>query len=648
MPSLIGGQQREYSALPALLAYVILLVAIPSELVVGALGAAGSPANILAIGLMIWWLASRIAAGPGLRPANPIKYLLLAFSCALLLSYISGMSRSLVDVLEVNSADRALLSLVGWCGVALVAMEAIDSRHRLDIVLKTVAVGGTCVAFLGILQFFFKIDLAHLIHIPGLTANTGFGELIARSKFLRVSGTASHPIEFGVVLSAVLPIVLHYARFSLGRQANVRWWVAVVLVAGAIPLSVAKSGLLGGAIVFAVMYFTWPVSFRRRILAGLMAGVLALSVVVPGLLGTFRGLFLNAATDPSTSGRTEDYGPVLEYFRENPVFGRGFGTFIPSLYRTLDNQYLALLVEAGVVGLASTVSLLVGGAVVAIRLRAKSECVRDRDLLQAFTAALAVLSVNAFTFDLFAFSMCVGLTFLLLGCVGATHAISTPWTQSPRLGTVRPRAVIGITFVWLVLVVSIGVVFKSAVPEFQATGSVLLEPPAPVGTPLMNSVGRANMAGSILHDVVGSSASRAFLLQHGVRSFDTALDKGSLMMGTDRVGTSSALIRVVTRASTGSAADEGLKTVIFHMGNELASIQSSIKVPLQERIVIRVLSTDSALLVQGRPFRGFLAGVILSLVFGSFLLHLVRRLAWRSALSVRGVERRGLFHGLFW
>ena len=35
---------------------------------------------------------------------------------------------------------------------------------------------------------------------------------------------------------------------------------------------------------------------------------------------------------------------------ERPLFGRGFGTFLPELYRYIDNTYLLGLVEFGIVG----------------------------------------------------------------------------------------------------------------------------------------------------------------------------------------------------------------------------------------------------------------------------------------------------------
>ena len=497
---------RGFEARHALLVYVVVLMTIPSELVVGPLGAAGTPAGIIGVGFMLWWLASVAVTPPSVRRANPVKWLLAAYGGALLTSYLTGMSRPIVTAAEVSSADRYVLGLCGWLGVSLVVIDGIATRERLDALLKVVAAGAVFIAALGTLQFFFGIDLAHVIRIPGLSANRTFGGLQARSSFRRVSGTTSHPIEFGVILSALLPIAIHYARFTERRAVRLRWWLGVVVMAGALPLSVARSGILGAAVALAILIFTWPRDFRRRMLLAIAAGITT-SFVVPGLLGTIRGLFLNAGSDPSTRGRTEDYAPVLEYVKEAPLFGRGVGTFIPSLYRTLDNHYLGVLVEAGAVGLVATVALFLGSILVAQQVRRTNLHPAQRDLAHSLTAAMAVLAVNAATFDMFGFSMCAGLVFLLVGCIGAMFALSSPPVTVPvhRLTMRGASAVASATLV--VAVAGVYVAMLSA-PTYMRYGSVLFQPPDHAALPALANAGRAGTTASLVHDMTESRAVR--------------------------------------------------------------------------------------------------------------------------------------------
>ncbi len=611
--------------LPALTVYVVLLVAIPSELVVAALGAAGTPAGLLAAAMLLWWVGGAIAARTSPRYSNPVKWLLLGFAMAIVLSYLFGMSRPVATDAEVSSADRGLLSLCGWLGIALVIADGVRSKAALDTLLRRIIAGGALIAALGILQFFFNLDLAHVIHIPGLTANGAFGEIIQRSTFRRVTGTASHPIEFGVVLATLLPLAVHYARYASDPSVRRRLWVAVFLMAGALPLSVARSGIIGFAVALAVMFFTWPHHFKRRVLLFIGVGVVGLSVVVPGLIGTFRGLFLNASTDPSVGGRSDDYGPVLRYVEQTPVFGRGFGTFIPSLYRTLDNAYLGLLVETGVVGLAAVISLFAGAIIVTARCRAKDRSSESRDLRQSLVAAIAVLAVNAFAFDLLGFSMCAGLLFVLIGCSGAMYALQTSgqMLQTSRL-TVRGRTLTAVLF----CAVAAGGVFRVAVSptEYDATGSVILDPPSSVTAAPFSRVGRASTAASLIHDVIESDDARQRLRAQGVENFDVAIGDGSLMAGTDRFGTGGAVLNIVVRSPSAASAEEGLRAVKSALAQDLSNLQSTIGVPDTERIQLSSVTTNPAFLIKARSSRALVASFLVALVAGWVLVHILRRL----------------------
>ncbi len=557
---------RGREARVALVIYVVMLMAVPSELIVSPLGAAGTPAGIIGVGFLAWWLASLAATAASDRRANPVKWLLAAFAAALLTAYLAGMSRPITAAVEVSSADRSMLALCGWLGVSLVVIDGLTTPERLDGLLKIVAGGAVFIASLGALQFFFGLDIAHLIRIPGLTANSAFGEIQARSDFRRVSGTTSHPIEFGVMLSSVLPLAIHHARFADGRSKQIRWWLGVLVIAGALPLSVARSGILGGAVALSIMFFTWPRSFRRQALAALLAGMVVMSVVVPGLLGTIRGLFLNASSDPSTQGRTQDYGPVFDYVVEAPIFGRGVGTFIPSLYRTLDNHYLGVLIEAGIVGLVATLALFVGGIAVSTIVRRNMSRDVDRDLAQSLTAALAVLAVNAATFDLFGFSMCAGLVFLLIGCIGAMYAIHLP--PSTVLVERLSAKAIGIVAAAALSVTAGGAAMALlSAPLYYSYGTVIFEPPDAAGRPVLSSAGRTGVTASLIHDIVETPENRERLAAQGATAFDVALGDGSLMMGSDRIGSTGPVVHLVTRSPDADESDRARASVINEMRN---------------------------------------------------------------------------------
>ncbi len=595
-----SGWQRGGDVLPVLLVYVVLLYGIPSELVVAPLGAAGTPAQIVGLVMFAWWALSKLLPPMTRQRITPVHWLLLVFATAITTSYVTGMSRPVFSLLEVNSADRGILSLLSWCGVILVVADGIATQARLESLLRAVALGAVFIAVLGCLQFFFGLDLAHYIKVPGLSVNSGFGELFDRSGYRRVSGTTSHPIEFGVVLSAALPLVIHCARFAPTRGQAAAWWVGALVVAAALPLSVARSAIIGGTIAILYLFHTWPAQLRRRALVVGAVGALAMSVVVPGLLGTIRGLFLNAGSDPSTQGRTADYGPVFAYFRDSPVVGRGFGTFIPDLYRTLDNQYLGLLVEAGLLGLTAFLALLVGAVIVAGRVRRESNSERTRDLAQCLKAGVMVVAVDAATFDALGFAASTGTLMLLLGAIAAlrrstrAHASAADgerptMSEAARLATTWGRASLGVMLGLCLLAATIGVLTPRS--EYSATAKVLLVAPQARGVTAFSESDNTTVTASLLHDVFASTPVRQSIERSSPGTYEVAIGDASLMSGTDDTGFGPFLVFDAT-APNAEQASRLRASLLSEAKDRLSRMQSEVGVPEVDAIRVQPYSAS--------------------------------------------------------
>jgi O-antigen ligase len=157
-------------------------------------------------------------------------------------------------------------------------------------------------------------------------------------------------------------------------------------------------------------------------------GAGAMTVVVPGLLGTIKSFFVNADDDPSIEGRTEDVETVISYFREAPFFGRGTGTFTPALYDFLDNQFFMHLIETGAVGMLGLIFFMVVAIWTARQVR-RWTIVRDRptaDLAQALVACIAVHFFTFATYDALSFRITGMSLFLIVGAAGALWRLERP------------------------------------------------------------------------------------------------------------------------------------------------------------------------------------------------------------------------------
>jgi polysaccharide biosynthesis protein PslJ len=409
--------------------YVIVLVAVPSRLVFAPLGSAGTPAQLIGIGFAVWWACMWLATrGSWHRLRSPVVIAMATFVGTILISYLAAASRP-IESDELSSADVGVLSVVAWLGVLLVASDHVRSRERLNTLLRRVSVAGGALATLGVLQFVTGQPFTNYIVIPGLTENNALTSVLGRDGLTRPAGTALHPIEFGAVLTMVLPLALHFALTDTHR-AEWRRWYPVAAICLAVPISLSRSALVSSLVVLCVLLPTWPKTMRRRaylVLVGLLG---FLYVFVPGLLGTLTGLFTGIVNDTSAESRTDSYGLAGQFISHSPLVGRGFFTFLPS-YRILDNQYLLLLIETGVLGATALLVLFITGIASAIRARQRLNDPVDRQLAQVLMASVASVSVSFALFDAFSFPMVPSLVFLLLGCTAALVRMAPP-APKPR------------------------------------------------------------------------------------------------------------------------------------------------------------------------------------------------------------------------
>lgn len=408
--------------------YVMLLMLIPATETFPALGGLGTPATIFAVVALLWFTAGRLTDRfhLGWQTSAPRKAMAL-FGVAVLMSYLAAATRGAAYI-EIQSADRDLILVTAWAGLVAIASAGITDYDRLDTLLRRIVIGGSIVAGLGIFEFATHINLVKFIQIPGLSANIADQGSQLRSDFFRPKATTSHPLEYGAVLAMLLPFALQQAFDPArnGPKTRMKRWLPVVLMAATMPLTVSRTAMIGVAIVLIMLVPTWEKKRRRPAYAVIAVGTVLVKVLVPGLLGTLVALFTSALgnNDASTQARTGDYAGVAPYIEARPIFGRGFGTFIPTLYRYTDNMYLLALVELGAFGVFAILVLYIT-AMRSGRLGRKLN--RDpvrRDLGQSFAAAFGVALVTSATFDTMTFPMFSGLTFVLLGCVGSYLGIA--------------------------------------------------------------------------------------------------------------------------------------------------------------------------------------------------------------------------------
>src|SRR5581483_9774388 len=347
---------------------------------------------------------------------------------------------------EISGADRGVMFFLGCAGIALLACDGIADRARFDVLVRRLVAAGGLVAAFGVYQFFTLYDI-NTISVPLLTRNQKVADVVERSIFHRVAGTASHPIEFGVVMAMLLPLALHLALFS-ERGKRLRWWLASGVIALVIPMTLSRAAVVTLAVALVIIVPTWPPRWRRR---GILIGgtfAVAVRVAIPGLVGTVTSLFTNINNDPSTSGRTQDYTYFADLFVQRPILGRGFFTFLPDIYTIFDNEFLVILVEMGIVGLIALLAVLVSGMGSARAARRAATDDASRHLGQVLAASIAGGTIAFGTFDALSFPTAAGLMFLLIGLAGALRRLTREGPVAPGEPVPRRDALADRSYWW--------------------------------------------------------------------------------------------------------------------------------------------------------------------------------------------------------
>jgi O-antigen ligase len=418
-----------------MLAFALLL---PAGQVLPQLSDLGRPATLMGAALAMIWMLSRAHQRIATHGPQPMRWAAVFYLTSYLFSYVAGLYRGMPSI-EASGADRAILAALAFLGPMVAFADGVPSRRRLDAVLQTLVFASATMAFIGLLQSMAGVDLTVYINVPGLSTLSDYGTGIpgAESERTGVASTAAHYIEFAAVMAMVLPFAVHVARFAESRLARQSAIISAVLILAAIPISQSRTGILALFVGILVMVPVWPWRMRYNLVVPFLGMMAAMMVVRPGMLGSVASLFTGWDNDPSVQGRKDDYEIVNYFFSQRPWFGRGQGTFIPTIYTFLDNQWLGQVVSGGIVGVAALAALHLTAIVLAIIGYRRATADADRHLCGCLIAVQVVAIVVEGTFDALAFTTFSCVLSVVTGCAGATWRLLHP---SRHVRTTAPGA----------------------------------------------------------------------------------------------------------------------------------------------------------------------------------------------------------------
>lgn len=410
---------------------VMALTFIPAPLAVPALSDLGHPATLMALLMCGAWCLSRTHHRLVTRGPQPMRWLMGAFFTAMLASYAAGLMRGMPS-LEDNGAVRAMFATLAWIGVILAMADGVHRKERLDGIIRVMLLGGAIIAIIGIMQSFLSFDITIYIQVPGLVYHGNLNGLEMRGANLyRVASTTGHYIEFSTVMAMLLPFSVHMGRFAPTRP--MRQWSAIagLLMFIAVPITMSRTGIVALGVALIVMIPAWSWRVRFNIVVPCLVMLTGLVFAMPGLMGTVVGMFGGWDNDPSVQGRAEDWDLVQPWLADHWILGRGQGTFIPSEYTFLDNQWLQQLMGGGIVGVVALSLVHLGAITLAAMAYRRATRLADRHLCACLISTQMIAIAVGFTFDSLGFRTYAFFLAILTGAAAAMWRLTQPQRLEP-------------------------------------------------------------------------------------------------------------------------------------------------------------------------------------------------------------------------
>jgi O-antigen ligase len=305
-------------------------------------------------------------------------------------------------------------------GLALFVLDTVQTAQELDRLVRWLVIAGAVGAGLAVLAVVGHVDLA-AITPPGLRATPELVQPIPRDGITRAQGTAAHPLELAAVMTVLFPLASYCLFAARGRGR--RWWpwlAALGLIGAAGALSISRSFFVGLIVEFVVLALYWPLRRSAAVLGCALGGVVVLLFTKAGAIGFVVQLFTQGTGDDSLLHRTLARQVAYALISAHPLFGMGLGSYDTTRYPILDNQYLGVLVETGIVGLLGFLCYLGTAAVAAF-----NRSSRHRDLGAALGASIVAYAVINLILDTAGFLQISALAAILVGLTGALHRIRT-------------------------------------------------------------------------------------------------------------------------------------------------------------------------------------------------------------------------------
>lgn len=392
--------------------------------------------------LVVLALVSSALVQPEVRARSGMGLPIAAIGGAIALSEFTNYGRITGGGLR-SDVLLSVLGFIAYFAAFYLVCVALRRRSQIDNLLMAVVIGAAAIGVSAVIESRTRYNpFDHLQQYIPILHFSGVPYVPDRGGGARAYASGQHPIAFGAALVMLIPIAVYLYRRS-GRHL---WWLAIAGLALGALATRSRTGIVM-LVVELIVYLILKRRETVRLLPYLIPVVLAAHVAVPGTLGSITDAFSpnggivkseqNAGAEWHSNygvGRIGEWTPALKEWERTPIFGQGFGTRVTDLKSPtfnapiLDDQWLGVLLELGLVGVAALIWFF---RRIIVRMSRLSHRVAEDDswLAVGFAASIAAFAFGMLTFDAFAF---VQVTLLMFILVGAACAFERPGMAERR------------------------------------------------------------------------------------------------------------------------------------------------------------------------------------------------------------------------
>lgn len=325
--------------------------------------------QLLALIAMGSWFARGIIRKKLVVVRNPVFWSILIF--------VGLAALSLLNAPNFDRSLTVLLFTVFTIVVAVFLPNVLTSENRMKAMLKAIFIGMGVTTVFGLFQF-----LGDLAGLP--TSITGLRDLYTKNilGFPRIQSTALEPLYFANYLLLPISLLLTLQLKKLSPFSQKVTLILLLLAGLNFVLTVSRGGYIAAAIsIVFIAVFTFRQFLTIKNITMISAVVVLVGLLTVQFLQAEQALdkFIthaqNVFSGASYNERVETYELAYRSVLEHPLLGIGMGSFGPYAsyhpyavpgqgFRIVNNEYLELATENGLLGLAAFVLII---AIVFIR-----------------------------------------------------------------------------------------------------------------------------------------------------------------------------------------------------------------------------------------------------------------------------------------